>query len=199
MSPRAHRGPGSPGVRHGWRAWFAEQRPADADEVASELWTSGVGADAYEGRPAYQAAIMEQYRLYVEMADRVSARRGFANTFFLTLNSSALVLFGVFWKDPPTGTSAWLAVLPLVALLGQCGAWFWTLRSYRQLNSGKWAVVGALERRLPASPWWRAEWTALGRGEDPSRYWPLTHLEQWVPALFAAVYLAGFVALLLTS
>ncbi len=85
-----------------------------------------------------------------------------------------------------------MAVLAL-----QCLVWFWTIRSYRQLNAGKWAVVGALERRLPASPWWSAEWAALGRGEDPARYWPLTHLEQWVPLLFALAYVGGFLALLL--
>lgn len=36
------------------------------------------------------------------------------------------------------------------------------LRSYRQLNSGKWNVVAAMEQRLPPSPWYRAEWAALG-------------------------------------
>jgi hypothetical protein len=26
-------------------------------------------------------------------------------------------------------------------------------------------------------------------------YWPLTHIENWIPILFAFLYLAGFVAL----
>jgi hypothetical protein len=101
----------------------------------------------------------------------------------------------VFWQHPPKG-SAVLAVAPLVALLGQCVAWFWILRSYRQLNAAKYAVIGALERRLPASPYWRAEWSALGQGKDPAQYWPLSPVEQVVPLFFAVVYLAGFVALL---
>jgi hypothetical protein len=57
-------------------------------------------------------------------------------------------------------------------------------------------VVGALEERLPASPYRRAEWKALGEGKDPARYWPLTHLEQWIPLLFAATYVAGFIAVI---
>jgi hypothetical protein len=129
------------------------------------------------------------------MADRISARRGLANTFFLTLNTAVFTVIGVFWKDRPQ-VSTWLLAVPLLILLVQCLGWFWIIRSYRQLNSGKWAVVGALEGRLPASAYWSAEWTALGKGEDPSKYWPLTHVEQLVPWLFATAYLIGFIAVI---
>lgn len=61
---------------------------------------------------------------------------------------------------------------------------------------GKYAVIGALER-LPASPYWRAEWKALGEGKNNAMYCPLTHLEQWVPCVFALTYVCGFVAELL--
>lgn len=142
------------------------------------------------------AALLEQYKLYVEMADRVSARRGLANTFFLTLNTAVFTVIGVFWNRPPSA-STWLLTFPWAALVVQCLAWFWLLRSYRQLNSAKYAVIGVLEERLPSSPYWRGEWSALGEGRDPARYWPISHVEQWIPALFALVYTAGFVALLL--
>jgi hypothetical protein len=75
--------------------------------------------------------------------------------------------------------------------------WFWLVRSYRQLNAATYAVVGALEQRLPASPYWGAEWKALGEGRDRARYWPITHLEQGIPLLFAAAYTGGFVAIIL--
>jgi hypothetical protein len=139
--------------------------------------------------------LLEQYKVYVEMADRISARRGVANTFFLTLNTAIFSLMGVFWQRPPHGARV-LLVVPWLALVVQCLAWFWLLRSYRQLNSAKYAVVGALEERLPASPYWRAEWAALGEGRDPSRYWPFSHVEQLVPVLFAACYTIGLVAVL---
>jgi hypothetical protein len=141
----------------------------------------------------YQEAIIEQYKLYVEMADRISARRALANTFFVTLNAAVLTVIGALWKSRPHVSDA-LLVLPLVVLVMLCLAWFWLVRSYRQLNAGKYVVIGALERRLPASPYWRAEWKALGEGKDKAKYWPLTHLEQWVPGLFAAAYIGGFVA-----
>jgi hypothetical protein len=80
-----------------------------------------------------------------------------------------------------------------VIALGQCAAWWWLVRSYRQLNGAKFKVIGALEERLPASVYWRAEWVALGGGKDWRKFLPLFHLEQWVPVLFALVYLSGFV------
>jgi hypothetical protein len=93
-------------------------------------------------------------------------------------------------EDPDVLT--WLLAFPLVIVLGECAAWWWLVRSYRQLNTAKFKVVGALEERLPASPYWRAEWAALGEGKDWRKYLPLTHLEQWIPVLFGLVYVIGF-------
>ena len=96
-------------------------------------------------------------------------------------------------EDKPQGDPWWL-LLPLVVAFGECYAWFYLVRSYRLLNTAKYAVVGALEERLPASPYWRAEWHALGEGRDRSKYWPLTHIEKWIPTLFAAAAVAVAVA-----
>lgn len=140
--------------------------------------------------------MLEQYRLYVEMADRVSARRGLANSFFLTLNTGIFTLIVAFGITPADGKTWWLAI-PLVAILSQCFAWFYLVRSYRLLNSAKYQVVGALEERLPASPFWRAEWWALGEGTDRARVLaPLTH-RAVDPILFGLAYIAAFLATVL--
>ena len=168
-------------------------------ELRNRLWNDPPDTAGAEGRiTTSQAAVLEQYRLYVEMADRVSARRGLTNSFFLTLNTGILTLVAVFGKAPHYANVAWWLVIPFVAILGQCFAWFYLVRSYRLLNSAKYKVVGALEERLPASPFWRAEWWVLGEGKDPRRYWPLSHIEQWIPLLFALAYIAGFLVLILT-
>jgi hypothetical protein len=175
---------------------YVRTAPSPAlDSVRRALWAPS-GPVRPEESADDRALVLEQYKIYVEMADRVSARRGLANTFFLTLNTAIFTLIGVFWQHPAQSTRA-LVVVPWLVLVGQCLAWFWLLRSYRQLNSAKYAVVGALEERLPASPYWAAEWEALGHGEDPSRYWPLSHVEQVVPAFFATAYTVGLVVLLL--
>jgi len=167
--------------------------PSLAD-IRAVLWSVKGEADA--GPDDERSTILEQYKVYVEMADRVSARRGLANTFFLTLNTAVVSAVGLSLGKGLSG-SRWPYSLLFIGLLVQCLAWFWIIRSYRQLNTAKYAVVGALEERLPASPYWAAEWTALGEGKDPARYWPLTHLEQWIPTLFAALYIFGFIAALI--
>ncbi len=162
------------------------------DAIRNRLWNADIDAQSYvEPNDKYQNAVLEQYKIYVEMADRISARRSLTNTFFLTLNIAVFTFTGAFLQIQPR-TASWLLAFPLVALLGQCAAWFYLVRSYRQLNTAKYEVVGALEAGLPASPYWLAEWTALGEGKDRAKYWPLTHLEQWVPILFATIYLIGF-------
>jgi hypothetical protein len=166
----------------------ADTTPIEA--VRPTVWNTTAGAPDTD---QIQAAILEQYKIYVEMADRISARRSLTNTFFLTLNTAVFAAIGSLWKTPPAAPS-WLLVFPLLALLVQCGAWFFLVRSYRQLNSAKYIVIGVLEERLPASPYWKAEWKALGEGKDKAKYWPMTHLEQWIPIIFAATYIAAFIA-----
>jgi hypothetical protein len=164
--------------------------------LSDRLWND-TSLGSYGGdKKAWQEALLEQYKVYVEMADRISQRRGLTNTFFLTLNTAIFTIVGIFWKDRPSGNPWWLLV-PLLVVLGECFAWFYLLRSYRLLNTAKFKVIGALEERLPASPYWRAEWSALGEGDDWRLYWPLSHIEKWIPILFAVLYIVGFVALLL--
>ncbi|HCA84979.1 MAG TPA: hypothetical protein DEQ61_05495 [Streptomyces sp.] len=169
-------------------------RPPD---VSAALWNSSVSprGQTRAARETYRAVLLEQYKLCVEMADRVSARRNLTNTFFLSLNS--LVAAGAVSAGGARAGRAplWLLVAALVILLTQCAAWFFLIRSYRQLNAAKWAVIGAFEERLPAYAYSRGEWAALGEGRDWRRYLPLTHVEQWVPWIFAASYVLGGTAI----
>lgn len=166
--------------------------------LRESLWNDAVVADTYaDAGEHYQSAVLDQYKLCVEMADRISQRRSVTNTFFLTLNTAVLTAVGALWGKRTAGVEVWL-VVPLLALLVQCAAWFWLVRSYRLLNGAKYRVIGLLEERLPASPYWKAEWAALGEGKDWRKYLPLTRLEQWVPIAFALMYVLGFVGVLFT-
>lgn len=164
--------------------------------MSEDLWNDGARQKWYQdNKGAYQNALLEQYKLYVEMADRVSQRRGLANSFFLTLNTAIFALIGVLLPRYPHPVR-WL-VFPLIAVLVQCLAWYCTVRSYRLLNTAKYNVIGILEQRMPASPYWRAEWEQLGRGKSWKHYWPLSYVESMAPLLFAMTYVLGYVALLL--
>ncbi|WP_344616677.1 RipA family octameric membrane protein [Dactylosporangium salmoneum] len=175
------------------RSYFFRKQVEIAD-IRQSLW-SKVGEAEYGSGEKYQAAILDQYKTYVEMADRLSARRGAANTLFLAINTAAISLATVYAKA--LAPSRAYLLTPVLMLVIQCGVWFWVLRSYRQLSSAKHRVIGALEERLPASPYWRAEWDALGRGKDPALYWPVASLEQWVPAVYAAAYVASYITIIL--
>jgi hypothetical protein len=166
-------------------------------DIGEALWNTDVGPSRYsKANDLYQQAVLEQYKLCVEMADRVSARRNLTNTFFLSLNSAVVAVVAAVPGHALTGLSAWVPMSGLLILLAQCAAWWVTVRSYRQLNAAKYMVIGALEERLPAFAYSRAEWGALGEGRDWRRYLPLTHAEQWVPVIFAVSYLVVFGAVI---
>lgn len=158
----------STGEGHPKRAWedVRSGETPPREWIREELWSVSVTPDSYTHSETYHAAILDLYKSYVEMADRIRARRGLTNTFFLTLNSAVFTVIGIFWKDrAPEPAITVLAVL-LVVALAQCAAWFFIVRSYRQLNTVKYEVIGLLEERLPASPYYRAEWAALKKGKD---------------------------------
>ena len=185
-------------MKHPLSSYFVTHRDFDVAAVHDALLSPGIDAEIYgKGSQQYCGAVIDQYKLYVEMADRVSARRALANTFFLTLNTAVFTIIGVLWNRRPQAAS-YVLLFPLAVLVIECLTWFWLLRSYRQLNAAKYVVIGALESHLPVSPYWRAEWKALGEGHDPARYWPLSHVEAAVPLLFAITYVGAFLVAVTT-
>jgi hypothetical protein len=134
----------------------------------------------------FEKHLFEQYKLYVEMADRISARRMLANSFFVGVHTALITAFTVLLKEnilPPT----LMGMAPFFAVIVLCFVWWRVVHSYRQLNSGKFKVVHALEQMLPVAPY-DAEWKALGAGKNRKLYLPLTHIENWVPVCFGALY-----------
>ncbi len=155
----------------------------EPDEVAKRLF--GVATTEYGDK--YVEHVLEQYKLYVEGMDKVSDRRQKTNEFFLALNTALLGLLGFADAKYTQRTSALLILGPLAGLL-LCFFWFSVIKSYRGLNTGKFAVIHAVERRLPLALY-ATEWDVIGRGSDGRRYRPITHVEIWVPWIFFAVYL----------
>jgi hypothetical protein len=133
----------------------------------------------------YQEHLFEQYKLYLELADRISARRQGTNTFCLALNTAFVTVTGFLAGLAGCG-AVWPIAVGLAGLI-LCYTWYRLIRSYRDLNSGKFLVVHAYERILPTQPY-RAEWVAVGEGKDPKRYLPFTHVEGRVPWVFFSLY-----------
>lgn len=157
--------------------------------MENDLWNVLDEKSGYKSNTdLYQNHILEQYKLYVEMADRISARRNLANVFFLTLNTLCLTAIGFMFEKISLVNPKWVILFPVFGIILLCIIWWWLLRSYRDLNTAKYKVVGHLEKKLPSSPYWSAEWTELGKGEDICKYLPLTALEKFVPIIFGLIY-----------
>ncbi len=134
----------------------------------------------------YQDHLIEQYKLYVEMADRVSNKRIQANSFFLgfctALLAAGAALYGKGYRAP-----GGVVFITLLATLLLCYTWWQQIKSYRQLNAAKFEVISLLEGHLPSAPY-SAEWEILGGGRSPRRYRPLSSLEELVPLIFAILF-----------
>jgi len=127
--------------------------------------------------------ILEQYKLYVNTAEKVSDRRQLANSFFLTINSILLTFTGYL---ATTSVRPWYFVIPIIGVLI---SYFWlkTIKSYRQLNTGKFKVIHDLEKKLPFALF-KDEWDYLGKGET-KEYVKLTVVESGVPIVFIFLYI----------
>ena len=136
----------------------------------------------------YQAHVLEMYKMYVEMADRISSRRQTANSFFLSINS-AIIGFSGYVKISNSNANS-LVIIALAGIL-LCFVWYRLVRSYKDLNSGKFKVIHEIEKELPLSPF-DAEWEAIGRGKDSRLYLPFTNLELRIPLIFAFLHFVLF-------
>lgn len=124
--------------------------------------------------------IFEQYKLAIEMADRISNRRENANKFFLSINS---VLFAsissnnIFIKD--------FQFLIIVLWILLSIIWVITISNYRNLNSVKFKIICEIEKDLPISIYWK-EWEML-----KLKIWhkPFSNMEKVIPILFIIFFI----------
>ncbi len=127
--------------------------------------------------------LLEIYRIHAELADSVSRQRGTANRFYMLVLSGLVVLFSALIQRQNG--------IPLGVLMVGFGgfgmllaaAWYIVIRSYRQLNSGKFKALHELEAKL-AYPFFKREWELLEEGKERKTYWRLTIVETFVPLIF---------------
>lgn len=133
---------------------------------------------------AFTVHLFEQYKLYVESAERISERRISANNFLLTVNASLITLYGLMVVGHAFGRRG-LCLVPFVGLL-VCFSWHHILISYRNLNTIKFQVIHELEQAMPVALY-GYEWQKAEEGKG-TVYKPLSHLECWIPRIFMGFY-----------
>lgn len=163
---------------------------------ASENWSQCLaGIDKSDYGDLFRAHALEQYKLYVQFADKISDRRQTANSFFLTINTAIIGFLGA--TNIVAGTNeigVWRLAL-ITAGLAICYYWYRLIESYRNLNDAKFKVVHEIEKRLPMKPY-DAEWECVGRGRVKKLYYPFTHLERSIPWVFQLLY---FILLIISA
>ena len=156
--------------------------PPDSTLPPKGLWNSQVAPKEYGSETQYYEHMFAQYKIFVDAAEQVSARRNIANTFFLTLHTLLLGIVAFSYDKVQELSYPQVIIVPLLSCLGLCYVWWQLLKSYRQLNTAKYQVIAEYERRLPSLPYWH-EWILLGEGKNRRLYQPLSNVEQLVPVV----------------
>ena len=149
---------------------------------------SVLGPKFHEADPTL---LFEQYKLFVEMNDRMAERRQSANSFFFSICAAlfAAIAF-LFSKDTDAMLRPFRCLVPFA---GVPIAFFWgrLIGSYRALGTAKFAVIHEMEESLPFTAY-KTEWEILETGKGKQKYRPLTHLEIWVPRCFMVAFVLLF-------
>ena len=125
--------------------------------------------------------LLEQYKTYVESADKISDRRINVNTFFITLNSALITVMTIFFSNT--------YLLLLLAFLGIIFSilWFLNIKNYKQINSCKFDIIQQIEKYLPINLY-KAEWDILTKNKSDKKYIPVSKLEMFLPFVFILIY-----------
>jgi len=136
----------------------------------------------------YHSHYFDQYKMYVDSVEKISDRRQNANKFFLTINTVLISIISLSFQVKILNDYSWSRVLLAVLGVIICVIFWFLLRAYKQLNTGKFAVIHEIEQMLPLAPY-DYEWKILGEGRDKSKYYPFSHIELFVPWVFGIIYL----------
>lgn len=141
----------------------------------------------------FHSLLIEQYKLYVEMHDRISARRNQMNSFYISLLSGLLALISIA-VDKNAFSQAQNVVLAVVGLLGValCFLWHIYIRSYARLVWRKIQVIHEMEKHLPF-PCYLREGTLRDKDlNNKLNYVRHTTIEQYTALTFGVLYFCLF-------
>lgn len=129
-------------------------------------------------------ALIDIYKLSVEMADRISQRRQQANTFYLSINTALIT--AALYIGSQQGSSFSIYVISTIGI-AIAAIWWRNITSYRLLNGSKFAVIQQIEQALPIAPY-RTEWDILGRETKANHYREFYEVERLVPYVFGLLH-----------
>ena len=143
--------------------------------------------------------LLEIYKLHAELADRVSQRREGANRLYVSLLTGIFILLAAFIRFGTGNIPLWVILIGGSILgIALSASWFIVIRSYRQLNTGKFDALLDLEKQI-AYPFFKREWELLGEGKERNRYWKLTVVETMLPLIFITLFFVVIIISIITA
>ena len=141
--------------------------------------------------------LLDQYKLCVEMADHLSARRVLINNSFITMMGAGAFIY--------SGAPQYFKAenLPNLAHYFQLGItfgcvvlsvmWYATILTYRRLAGAKFRVIQEMEELLPSKPF-QMEWKYMRENSSSwaSRFLSLSWIELLVPIIAGIIATCGF-------
>ena len=138
-----------------------------------------VDKSSYKGD--YEAAVLEQWKTCVEMANSTSDKRNNSNSIYITINAAllAVISFSLDYKS----------ILLSAVGIAVCVLWQKSIKSYKQLSSKKYHIINDIEKQLPLAPF-TYEWDKL-KNED--QYKGLITFEKILPVVFVIIYVISII------
>ena len=143
---------------------------------------------------SFGADLLEQYKIYVQSAENVSARRVASSRYLLTLNVALATLYGL--QSEGFVHSYWTILVPILGILVSW-IWYQIIKSHRDLNAVKFKIIHQLEQHLPVALYIN-EWQLAGEGRGKS-YSAVTRIEQWIPLVFLALHMIFLISVFLAE
>lgn len=135
---------------------------------------------------SFQAHLLEQYKLYVQSADNVSARRIASSNYLLAINTAIIALYGVLVSA--SGHSNFVMLIPVVGIVVSA-LWWLIIELHSDLNEIKFEVViPELEQHLPAALY-QYEWQMIKQRKGKI-YNPVTDIESRIPCAFILLHIS---------
>lgn len=132
----------------------------------------------------YIKLCFDQYKHFVDSAEKVSERRLKANVFFISIQSLLISLIGLFNVDKDISHNS-LIVLAILGCLISI-VWWVYINSFKQLNKLKFKVIHEMESFVPFRSY-SYEWF-LDKNKA-EKYIRLSAVEKVVPFFFIGLYL----------
>ena len=131
--------------------------------------------------------LLEQYKMYVQSAENISARRVASSRYLLTLNIALVTLYGI--QSEGFVQNYWTMLVPILGILVSW-LWYQIIKSHSDLNAVKFEIIHQLEEHLPVALY-AHDWQLAGEGRGTS-YSAVTRIEKRIPIAFVVLHIVLF-------